>query len=252
MIKGKRIKGFTTILIVFFLIASNEIFSQSFGFGFLGLSGFYGGYTYQQFDANGLNKQIEHNLLNSGLIPYKAEFGLAKGYRVGANIFRGKFSGYFITLKGFYQFLQENYKYNNNIGNLKNNYKEYDLRMNYWGVSLDFGFPLLSFIDFKLIEGGVSFYQPKLIVKTRTSNNSLNQVKFSNNKLHIGYFVGSGFILQLIPNYISIEGTVAYNYIKIINLYNTGNKLFYTLGNKDLTYGKNFSATVQLNISMPR
>jgi len=251
MIKGKRIKGFTTILIFFFLIVSNKIFSQSFGFGFLGLAGFYGGYTYQEFDADGLNKQIERNLLNAGLIPNKAEFGLAKGYRVGANIFRAKFSGYFITLKGFYQFLQENHKYNYNIGNLKNNYREYDLQMNYWGVSLDFELPLLSFIDFKLIEGGINFYQPKLIVKTRTSNNSLNQVNFSNKKLHIGYFVGSGLILQLIPNYISIEGTIAYNYIKKINLYGTNNKLFYTLGNKDFTYGKNFSATVQLNISMP-
>ncbi len=251
MIKGKRIKGFTTILIFFFLIVSNKIFSQSFGFGCLGLSSFYGGYTYQQFNADGLNKQVEQNLLSAGLIPYKAEFGLAKGYRVGANIFRAKFSGYFITLKGFYQFLQENHKYNNNIGNLKNDYREYNLQVNYWGVSLDFGFPLLSFIDLKLIEGGISFYQPELIVKIRTSNNSLNQVKYSNKKLHIGYSVGSGLILHLIPNYISIEGTIAYNYIKIINLYDTNHKLFYTLGNKDLTYGKNFSATVQLNIGLP-
>ena len=134
---------------VFFLIFAESIQAQSFGFGCLGLSGFYGGYTQQQYVAEGIDDYVQLN--NSGTqIDPSIKFKEGTGFRIGANLFRAQWDPVFITLKGFYQFMKEGHHTNGNINDVNSDIpsgvlkKDYQLTMNYWGVGLDFGIPLFQ------------------------------------------------------------------------------------------------------------
>lgn len=72
-------------LFLFFMLFNNysKINAQSFGFGCLGLSGIYGGYTLQEFNAEGLNKSL--NLYNSS--NSKIDFKKSEGFRIGGIYF---------------------------------------------------------------------------------------------------------------------------------------------------------------------
>ncbi|MFH1198462.1 MAG: hypothetical protein V1720_22355, partial [bacterium] len=119
-------------LFVVLNIMTGNMLAQTCGFGCLGLSGFYGGYSYQQFNADGLNQYLNSTLLdivNDDV--EQIEFKEGRGFRFGANIFRAKFDDYFITAKGFFQFLKEE---KTRSGNLNSNLqKKLELQMNYWG-----------------------------------------------------------------------------------------------------------------------
>ena len=66
-------KIFYSILFASFILFGADIRSQTFGFGCLGFVGGYGGFTYQQFDAKGLNEFVQQfneaktSTLQSGL-----------------------------------------------------------------------------------------------------------------------------------------------------------------------------------------
>ena len=98
---------------IFFLILifNYQILPQSFGFGCLGFVGGFGGFSYQQYKPDGLNRYVAN--FNSSFSEYidqnMSDFGTATGYRVGINVFRAKFSGFFVTAKGFYQQLLEDH-----------------------------------------------------------------------------------------------------------------------------------------------
>src|SRR5690606_39237833 len=124
-------------------IISSKVFPQSFGFGCLGFVGGFGGYSYLEFDAQGLNRYVNNfNTTYSEYIDKKMDsFERASGYRVGVNFFRANFTGVFVTAKGFYQQLQKENTatvYQTAVGV---DY-EYDLKLKTCGFGVDVGIPI--------------------------------------------------------------------------------------------------------------
>lgn len=243
-------KIFTYIFFAALLLAlSVDNQAQSFGFGCLGLSGFYGGYTQQQYQPDGINLFVQQNY--SGPSNNNIKFQKGTGFRVGANIFRAKFDDVFLTVKGFFQFLKEEHEIADqvNSGILKN---KYQLSMNHWGLGLDFGFPLFSIVDWKVVEGGVSIYNSEFDYQTLLNDNQQTEIKISPDKAQLGYYVGSGLIVHLIRDYISIEGTAAYSFLKIDKMSNEAGDLIPVGSSSNRAVEKGgFIGTVQLNVGFP-
>jgi len=230
-------------IIVLIIIFTGSLFAQTCGFGCLGLSGVFGGYTYQSYETDGLNLYAKNNL---GL---KDSFGKGKGFRVGGNIVRAKFDNYFVTVKGFYQFLkEEKYVQNIRVQAVKNTYQ---LKANYWGVGLDMGIPLCDIIDLKILDTGVTFNQTDFEIRQISANGEIAYNKFENEGSDIGYYVGIGLIFHLVQDYVSLEGTTYFNIMKVSNLEDdSGNKLL-SKNSPDLISKGGFSFIVQLNIGFP-
>jgi hypothetical protein len=227
-------------------------FAQTCGFGCLGLSGVFAGYSQLEYSPNGLNKYVLANYSNDHIQNY---FGMAKGIKVGGNIFRANFDSYFITAKGYYQFAQEENvfrpkDYELMSVNLEKNLK---YQFNHWGVGVDFGIPIFSFIDLKIIDGGVTFMQHRLTISDNNQIETDIKEVFENKNNKIGYYIGSGLILKLISNYLSVEGTVFYNSFNVDNLYNENNQalLSPTLGTEKFVTKGGFSASLQINLGLP-
>lgn len=235
-----------SILFLFLILISSSSFGQTCGFGCLGLSGAFGGYTHQTYEADGLNNYLSNKLGSKGS---DMKFSEAKGFRAGGNIVRAKFEGYFFTAKGFYQFLSESKEL---INVVSSNIKEtYEFKANYWGVGIDLGVPIFSFLDLKLIDGGVTFLQADYEEKQFTQDDETSYTKFENDGSEIGYYFGSGLIIHLMEDYVSLEGTAFYSMMKISNMIDdSGNKLL-AENSADLLSKGGFSFTVQLNIGFP-
>lgn len=238
------------------LIYSNPIFTQSFGFGCLGFVGGFGGYSHQQFKASGLNNYVlNFNTTNSEYLENKMNnFGKAVGYRVGVNVFRAKFSGIFMTAKGYYQQLKENHSaVDFQIGFAKNT--EYDLKLKSWGVGVDLGIPITNYLNWKIVDASILINSARF---TETVNSQLGTSvnRFDNEKTEFGYSVGSGFIFEILKDYISIEGVASYSVITIDKMQDAdGNILIYNTNNNPTTEkfidGGGFNAVLQLNLGFP-
>jgi hypothetical protein len=236
------------IILIISLVSINSINGQTFGFGCLGLSGFYAGFTKQQYNADGLNQFINSKFFTAS---NKINFKEGSGYRIGANLFRAKFEGFFISAKGYYQFLKETHEMKES--STSNSAKDkFTLNMNHWGVAIDFGIPIISFIDLKLLEGGVHFYNVDFNHQYYLNDIIQNEKKYELEKTSVSYFIGSGLIVHLIPDYISIEGTAAYSFIKYEKLISKDGSTIPILVDGKIPFDKGgFSATVQLNIGFP-
>jgi hypothetical protein len=236
---------FATIL--FFLFSTN-IQAQTFGFGCLGLSGFYAGISQETYDASGINDFLSIALAGNLAITSTStiKFEKGTGYRIGANLFRAKFDKIFITAKGYYQFLKEEHSYKEGSALTTN----YNLSLNHWGVGVDFGVNLFWILDWKVLEGNVNFYSGEFTSEFFKDNVLQNETKYNLDKTQIGYYVGSGLILHLVPDYLSVEGTVGFSFMKIESLKridSLGNELFIN----NAIPGGGFNATVQLNVGFP-
>lgn len=233
-------------VIILFLISAN-VNAQSFGFGCLGLSGFYGGYTQHNYEANGINQFVTSSY-NGPLSNPGIEFKQSSGFRIGANIFRAKFESLFVSAKAYYQFLREEHSIKDNVTSieLENNYK---LSLNHWGLALDLGVPIFKFVDWKIIEGGVLFYNSELTHQMSAGSSPTVEVKYSPEKVSVGYYVGTGVILHIIPDYISVEGTAAYNFTKADRFTKDNSGTSSLIDNAISKYG--FIGTVQLNVGFP-
>ena len=228
--------------------------AQSFGFGCLGLSGFYGGYTQQYYKADGINDYVRLNY-SQNATPNNIKFHQGTGFRIGANLFRADFDDVFLTIKGYFQFLKEEHDVDDPLtqGNTQGVlHKKFQLTMNHWGVALDFGFPLFSIIDFKLIEGGITFYNSEFAYNSTLNNLVQTDIKMSPDNVQLGYYVGSGLIINLIRDYISLEGTAAYTLLKIDKMNDSNGSIVppVSSNNRAIENG-GFSATVQLNVGFP-
>lgn len=238
------------IYVVFIIsLGTGSLSAQSFGFGCLGLSGVFGGYSVQQFDADGLQNGIENFYRESSVDHENIDFGKLEGYRFGANIFRAKFSNFFLTTKGYYQFLKkQDWSYTSGEGSIKSD--EFQLSMNHWGLALDLGLPLFTFLDWKILEGGINFYEIEFDYQSLI-NPEIEKNKYSNDEVFIGYYAGTGLIIHIIPNYLSLEGTAIYNFLDFNNFSESENdQLGFNNSEETIIKGK-FGAAVQLNIGVP-
>ena len=124
--------------------------------------------------------------------------------------------------------------------------------MNHWGVGIDFGIPLFSMLDLKIAEANVTFYNTEFSQETFLDNVSQGEIKFKPDKNNIGYFIGTGLILHLVPDYISVEGTVGYNIIQIDKFGNdSGITIPSSASSKNAVDKGNLSITLQLNVGFP-
>ncbi len=237
------------VLIIIFLLSG--IFSksdaQTFGFGCLGLSGVFGGYSYQYYQADGLNNFLAAEFADnqSG---NKEEFKRGEGFIVGANILKVQFSSLFFSLKGFYQFSQEtkNIAHTNSPHN-----NSYQFNFNYWGAGIDFGFPLGSFISLKLVDAGVTYSDLSLKISEKIGGETIPVTTYKQQKPVLGYYVGSGLIFNIISNYISLELTGRYHFSKYDNLVDEQKQTLLPDGSDDLIKKSGIQATAQLNIGIP-
>lgn len=241
------IRILSKILFVALLFAATSIQAQKFGFGCLGLSGFYVGMSEHHYKAPGINDYVYIGLAgNLFAANEKINFNLGSGYRVGANFFRAKWDNVFITAKGYYQFLKEEHTANSPT----QVQQKYQLNMNHWGLGLDIGIPVTSFIDWKIVEGGVTFYNAELNEQYFTDNSLSSEAKFSQEKSKPSYFAGTGIIFHIIPDYMSLEGTATYYFLNINELQrNITDVGVIKISNPISKAG--WGGTLQLNISFP-
>lgn len=243
-------KKFLLLTIVLLTTFSVQISAQSFGFGCLGLAGFYAGVSEYRYDVPGINTfiNLDQITLTSALSNQSDQIKFEKGtgYRIGANFFRAKWSGFFLSAKGYYQFVKEEKESNASISSQQ----KYQLNMNNWGVGVDFGTPIVSILDWKILEGNVTFFVPDLNIDYYENNKFISSTKFQPENVKISYFIGTGVILHVVPDYLSLEGTAGYNFLQIEKFKND-NEIFIGSSSENAVKNGGWSATVQINVGFP-
>lgn len=244
------------LIVIFLLNFSTTALAQSFGFGCLGFVGGYGGYSIQNFNPTGLNDYIAvyNEIRNDSLTSPMDKFGQAKGYRVGINFFRAKFTGVILTAKGFYQSLKEKHesleKFQTGIKNTT-----FDLALRNWGVGIDLGIPVTKSLSWKIVDGALHFNNVSL-TSTENFPGADTDVKKYTSESALGYSVGTGFIFSIIEGYISIEGSAGYTVLSIDKM-KLNETTFLTKNENSNEIMENFieaggfSALIQLNIGFP-
>lgn len=240
------IKNKIKFLIIFLLMYSSNTNAQSFGFGCLGLSGFIGGYSQMNYNVDNLNDLINSQYTNPGS---KIAFNKGTGFKIGGNIFRARFESFFFSTKIYYQFFKEQKEISNLSGSGLTNEK-FELTMNNWNVAIDLGIPIFKFLDLKVVEGGFSFYSPNFNHQTIINNEVISETDYENSDNNLSYFVGSGFILHIIPDYISIEGGAYYSFYKINN-FSYNQNLLYPNNESPLIEKGSIITSIQLNVGFP-
>jgi hypothetical protein len=233
------------------LLFSYQILPQSFGFGCLGFVGGFGGYVYQSYDAAGLNKYITgFNMETYETMGVLNSFDNSTGFRVGLNLFRATFNNNIVlTAKGYYQAL---YKTNTSRIENENNYNyTLDLDIRNWSLGFDVGWEFTEIISWKILDGSLNFNNVTL---TQTSDlpgeSDVNKYKSDSGVL--GYSLGTGIIVAVLKDYVSIEGIVGYSQIVIENVFNdSGTPFLNSNYNEKFIDSGGFSAVIQLNVGFP-
>jgi hypothetical protein len=243
-------------ILTVFLIVNTVDAQQKMGFGCLGMVGGFGGYSYQEYNAEGLNRYIDvfNNNRSDSLTNGMGKFGVGTGYRVGINFFRASLKGLVITTKGFYQSASESHD-----AKLASNSREYSYLFEYniqsWGLGFDIGASIAKPFVWKVIDASVLFNNSEF---KRTDNlpEAVTIIDKYKDDSNLSYSIGTGFIFSVIQNYITLEGTVGYSIFSVKNLKNDDNKKMPVDENSTLEMdnfiksgGMNF--IVQLNLSFP-
>jgi hypothetical protein len=223
----------------------------------LGFVSGYGGYSYQKYDAVGLNNYVTgfNDTYKGSLSSPMGLFGELTGYRVGINFFRANITGFILTTKGFYQNLTEkNSASINSTDGSSNALFELDLK-NY-GIGFDLGTSITHILSWKVVDAAL-LYNMADFTDTRNSFGPTTVVmEYNNQKYVLGYNIGTGFILQIIKEYISLEGTAGYTAFSIDRMTgNNGQQMPLTENSgqpmSNFIEAGGFSAVVQLNIGFP-
>ncbi len=247
------------LLIAFYcLTCFHNTFSQTFGFGCLGFVGGYGGYSYQAYDAKGLNNYVAaFNLANKdSLGSPMGKFGKAKGYRVGINFFRANIKGFILTTKGFYQALTEKNSATMSTANGTSN-STYQLDLKDWGLGIDLGTSITGGLSWKVVDAAVLFNTVSFTNTLNLPGPSTVVKKYNNEKYALGYSVGTGFILAVIERYISIEGLAGYTFFSIDKMKSDDSSGVMpafensTQPMRNFIASGGFNAVIQLNVGFP-
>lgn len=237
-----------------FLIPTQNLHPQSFGFGCLGFVGGYAGYSYQKYNPEGLNSYVTELNKDTLAIPL-SKFGTLKGYRVGLNFFRAHISSFILTAKGFYENLNEKHEA---VKKLVNGTSTTDLELEYknWGIGLDLGITITNMISWKIVDGAVRFNNVKLTDTRNSTGGETQIVEYKNAKTAIGYSIGTGFILAIIEDYVSLEGTAGYTIFSIDQVQKNDGTVLAIADNpnqpvRNFIKSGGFNAVVQLNLGFP-
>jgi len=232
--------------------------AQTFGFGCLGFVGGYGGFVYQEFDASGLNEYITNFNQTEFVNTPITEFSKETGFRVGLNLFRATFQkGFMITAKGFYQSLASTNNGSVGASGSENNFSM-KLNLQNWAIGFDVGWEFTRLVSWKIVDGSLNFNYITLTETTDLPGETTVQ-KYKSDSGVLGYSIGTGIIISLLKDYISLEGSAGYTYLSIANIYNeNGTPLLNPVSvnnseyiNNDFLNGGGFTAVVQLNVGFP-
>ena len=242
------LKYFKILLVLISLSSLTE--AQTFGFGCLGFVGGYGGFTYQQYNAEGLNEYILfENQLENTVYPMD-EFTSATGYRVGLNFFRATFeSGIIVTAKGFYQYLSKKNKGTVGVGVNDDNYSM-DLTFKNWSLGFDIGWEFTKIVSWKILDGSLNFNNVTLTQTIDLPGETIVN-KYKSDSGVLGYSVGTGIIVAIIKDYISIEGLAGYTYLVIDNVYDENGVPLQNPRSLNFMDSGGFTAVIQLNVGFP-
>lgn len=234
--------------------------AQTFGFGCLGFVGGYGGFTYQEFKADGLNQYVKFFNENNSITSELKEFTFATGYRIGLNFFRASFpGGLIVTAKGYYQSMGKKNEASSEVVQVGTVNTSLDLDLKNWAVGFDVGWEFTSHISWKIVDGALHFNN---IVLTETDNlpGETRVRKYENDATVVGYSVGTGIIIAIIKDYVSIEGLAGYTFISVDDLTNSEGipflgphpeAAFVTVDPPKFFDKGGFTAVVQLNVGLP-
>jgi len=241
------------LLSIFLYTGAN---AQELGFGCLGLVGGYGGYQYQKYKATGLNAYIDdfNTVAKDSLTGRFNQFGTLKGYRLGINFYRQNFKGLVFTLKGFYSSVSEKRVASyNSLGGNKN--YSLEVKSNNPGVGFDLGWAFGSVFHWKVVDAGISYGDIRITKSYSMVNGIESDEEYDVKKIHVGYSVGTGFVLYVIEKYVSLEGTFGINNFSVDHFKNTSDVLLsYPSSNAPVNNAiesGGYSATIQLNIGFP-
>lgn len=249
-------KYFCIVVIGLLILVNSSVRSQTFGFGCLGFFGGYGGIVYQSYKAEGLNQFVKYfNEMKSSTLndPLQEYYG-AVGYRVGINFFRAHWQSRFIlTAKGYYQSLSRTRETSETLPDGNINYSN-ELDLKNWALGIDFGYAITSFLSWKIIDGAVHFNNVSLTnTVNSTGETEVNIYKSKSGVL--GYSVGTGLIISIVKDYISIEASAGYTGLTIEKLNPEEGRRFLEdlpeINNTNFIESGGFTAVVQLNIGFP-
>jgi hypothetical protein len=126
------------------------------------------------------------------------------------------------------------------------------LELRNWAVGVDLGISVTKTISWKVVDGALHF---NTIILTNTENTTGAQTtvnKFRTESTQLGYSIGTGFIFEIIDEYLSIEGVAGYTSLSIENLQKDNNNfLTEDVTTNNFIDGGGFNAVVQLNIGFP-
>ena len=247
----------TFVFLVLILAFSKTTSAQSFGFGCLGFVGGYGGYSYQVYEPTGLNNYIQNfnETRQDSLSTPMAKFGKAQGFRVGINFFRADIKGFILTAKGFYQLLTEKHdaQVKTNFGNTST---INELSIKDWGVGIDLGTRLSRGISWKVVDAALLFNSAKFTNTVNSPGPSTAVIEYKNSSSNMGYTVGTGFIISVIDQYLTLEGTAGYSDFSIGEMQQSDATKLTMAENsnepmKNFIESGGFSAVIQLNLGFP-
>lgn len=243
---------FTGVSLSLFFFNVN-LSAQSFGFGCLGLVGGYVGYSYQVYNPTGLNTYVQsfNFAKKDSLKGSMQNFGKSTGYRVGINFFRADLRGFILTAKGFYQNLGEenDASFSTSLGTSNTNF-EYKLTT--WGIGFDLGTSITQSLSWKVLDAAILFNSAQFTNTTNSPGAVTNVLTYKSDKQALGYTFGTGFILALVDQYITLEGLAGFTYLKIDNVKqdNPASNDAPSAINNFIAAG-GFNAVLQLNIGFP-
>ena len=253
---------FRALFIVCICLFSEEVLNaQSFGFGCLGFVGGYGGYSYQSYDPKGLNDFISvfNEARSDSLVSPMENFGEAQGYRVGLNLFRAKIENFILTPKVYYQSVTEKHE---SLEKFETSTRSTTMKLELrnWAIGIDLGISVTRDLSWKVVDGALHF---NTIILTNTENSTGAQTivkKYRTESTTVGYTVGTGFILEIIDEYFSIEGAAGYTFLSIENLFDDDGIPFLnrtqtnqqaSVTNNEFIDAGGFNAVIQLNVGFP-
>ncbi|UCH64476.1 MAG: hypothetical protein JSW63_07515 [Ignavibacterium sp.] len=237
---------------VFFFNA--QVFSQTLGFGCLGFVGGYGGVVYQKYNAEGLNNFVKYfnEMKADNLSAPIEEFYGAVGYRVGINFFRATLeSGIIVSAKGYYQSLSRTREASETVADASTNYK-YELDLKNWAIGFDVGYNFTSYLSWKIVDGTINFNNVNLTNTVNSPGNS-DVTKYKSDSGVIGYTVGTGIIVSLVKDYVSLEGLAGYTHLQLEDIKTDDGISFMDQvpENGNFIEAGGFTAVLQLNVGFP-
>lgn len=245
------------LIILLLCIGNNSNSAQDLGFGCLGLVGGFGGYTTQTIQTEEVNEFIHDFNRSRGDSLAKAMGGFKNltGFRLGLNIFRQNIEGLVITFKGFYEnLLQRNTAAINTPFAQENSFTEIALKN--FGIGFDVGTSLSRSVSWKVLDASIIFHRLRFTTSLHDAAGTIIMNQYNAVESPIGYTMGTGFIIELIDQYVTLEGSAGYMFLNVKRVQTSAGKLLTTTQTgsailENVINSGGLNASIQVNIGVP-